>query len=94
MASASNSESWWSGSHRLAGLRRFAVAITALNILGHFVLGFEQSWAQPLVALGAAYGVELILESVGAWAERRTPSFRGGWCALVDFLLQLRLEVR
>jgi hypothetical protein len=58
-----------------------------LNVLGHFVLGFEQSWAQPLVALAAAYGVELILEGVGAWAERRPPVFRGGWCALVNFLL-------
>ncbi len=59
---------------RLPALRRFAVAITVLNVLGHFVLGFEQSWAQPLVALATAYGVELILESVGAWAERRTVS--------------------
>ena len=73
--------------NRLPALRRFAVAITILNVLGHFVLGFEQSWAQPLVALATAYGVELILEAVGAWAERRTAQFRGGWCALVDFLL-------
>jgi enediyne biosynthesis protein E5 len=73
--------------NRLPALRRFAVAITILNVLGHLVLGFEQSWAQPLVALAAAYGVELTLESVGAWAERRTPQFRGGWCALLDFLL-------
>ncbi len=63
------------------------MAITILNVLGHFVLGFEQSWAQPLVALAAAYGVELTLESVGAWAERRPVQFRGGWCALLDFLL-------
>jgi hypothetical protein len=72
---------------RLAALRRFAAAITILNLLGHFVLGFEQSWAQPLVALATAYAMELILEAVGAWAERRTPQFRGGWCALIDFLL-------
>ena len=63
------------------------MAITILNVLGHFVLGFEQSWAQPLVALATAYSVELILERVGAWAERRPVLFRGGWCALVDFLL-------
>ena len=66
-------------SNRLPALRRFAVAITILNVLGHFVLGFEQSWAQPLVALATAYRVELILEGVGAWAERRPPQFRGGW---------------
>src|SRR5436309_3355580 len=73
--------------NRLPALRRFAVAITLLNVLGHFVLGFEQSWAQPLVAMAAAYSVELILEGVGAWAERRTAQFRGGWRALVNFLL-------
>lgn len=72
---------------RLPALRRFAVAITVLNLLGHFVLGFEQSWAQPMVALAAAYTMELTLEAVGAWAEKRRPQFRGGWCALVDFLL-------
>lgn len=72
---------------RLPALRRFAVAITILNVLGHFVLGFEQSWAQPLVALATAYALELALEAVGAWAEHRRPQFIGGWCALVDFLL-------
>lgn len=72
---------------RLPALRRFAVAITVLNVLGHFVLGFEQSWAQPLVAMATAYVMELTLEAVGAWSERRTPQFRGGWCALLDFLL-------
>ena len=45
--------------HRLAGLRRFAIAITFLNILGHTFLGFEQSWAQPFVSLLAAYLMEL-----------------------------------
>ena len=58
-----------------------------LNVLGHFVLGFEQSWAQPLVALATAYGVELTLEAVSAWAERRSPLFRGGWARSIDFLL-------
>src|SRR5947209_5194925 len=72
---------------RLAALRRFAVAITILNVLGHFVLGFEQSWAQPLVALATGYAMELALERIGAWADRRSPQYRGGWCALVDFLL-------
>ncbi|WP_205678726.1 hypothetical protein [Aquisphaera insulae] len=72
---------------RLPALRRFAAAITILNLLGHLVLGFEQSWAQPLVAVATAYGVELLLEAVGAWAERRPPRFLGGGLALVDFLL-------
>jgi hypothetical protein len=58
-----------------------------LNVLGQTVLGFEQSWAQPLVALATAYGVELLLEVISAWSERRTPQFRRGWRSLVDFLL-------
>jgi hypothetical protein len=77
----------WEGSIRLAGLRRFAIAITALNVLGHTVLGFEQSWAQPLVSLATAYGMELLIESLEAWSQGRAPRFLGGWRRLVDFLL-------
>lgn len=72
---------------RIAALRRFAVAISVLNILGHSVLGFEQSWAQPLVALAVAYTLELVLELLTARAERRRPRFVGGPQALLDFLL-------
>src|SRR6476469_4573824 len=80
-------ENWWSASNRLAGLRRFAVAITALNVLGHFVLGFEPSWATPLVALGVACGLELLLEWIDARANKRTPYFVGGILPFTDFLL-------
>jgi hypothetical protein len=72
---------------RLGGLRRFAIAITILNILGHTVFGFEPAWAQPLVALAAAYGMELLLESVDAWAVGRRPKFAGTPRQFVDFLL-------
>jgi enediyne biosynthesis protein E5 len=74
-------------SQRLAGLRRFAIAITLLNLLGHTVLGFEQSWAQPLIALGTAYSVELLLELVDARANQRSLQFVGGVQKFVDFLL-------
>ena len=57
--------------NRLAGLRRFAVAITALNLLGHTVLGFEAAYAYPLVALATGYGTELLLEIVEARAQQR-----------------------
>ena len=72
---------------RLGGLRRFAIAITILNILGHTVFGFEPAWAQPLVALAAAYGMELLLESVDAWATGRRPKFAGTRRQFVDFML-------
>jgi Na+-translocating ferredoxin:NAD+ oxidoreductase RnfD subunit len=63
---------------RLGGLRRFAIAITVFNILGHTVFGFEQSLAQPLAALATAYSMEIILELIDAWANRRSPNFLGG----------------
>ncbi|MDJ0597667.1 MAG: enediyne biosynthesis protein UnbU [Crocosphaera sp.] len=73
--------------HRLAGLRRFAIAITFLNILGHTFLGFEQSWAQPFVSLLAAYFMELSLETVESFSLKKTPRFWGNITTLIDFLL-------
>lgn len=77
---------------RLGGLRRFAVAITVLNILGHAFFGFEQSLAQPLVALAAAYSVELLLEFIDAVCNRRAPTFMGGGARrFVEFLLSAHI---
>ena len=72
---------------RLAALRRFAIAITVLNIAGHAFLGFEQSLAQVLVSLTTTYSLELGLEAIDARANRRTPRFKGGPKVLIDFLL-------
>jgi enediyne biosynthesis protein E5 len=82
----------WEKSTRLAGLRRFAVAITVLNILGHTLFGFEQSLAQPVVALLTAYGLELLLEVISAWSKRRKPQFSGGALNFVDFLLPAHIS--
>ena len=77
---------------RLGGLRRFAVAITILNILGHAFFGFEQSLAQPLVALASAYTVELLLEFIDARLNRRPLRFMGGGPRkFVDFLLSAHI---
>lgn len=81
----------WHRDTRLGGLRRFAFAITLLNLLGHTVLGFEQSWAQPLVSLGAAYGTELLLEWLSALASGRAPRYRGGPKVMVNFLLSAHI---
>jgi Na+-translocating ferredoxin:NAD+ oxidoreductase RnfD subunit len=81
----------WDRNDRLAGLRRFAVAITVLNILGHFFLGFEQSWAQPLVGLGAAYATEILLELVDARLNHRRYRFLGGARNAIDFLLSAHI---
>ena len=73
---------------RVAALRRFGAAITVLTILGHAVLGFEQSYAHVVVALATAYSMEVLLELVDAAACRRAPGFLGGGVVrVIDFLL-------
>jgi enediyne biosynthesis protein E5 len=76
----------------LPGLRRFAVAITILNVLGHAFFGLEQSFVQPLVSLTAAYGTELLLEVVDARCNHRRPRFAGGLRPLIDFLLSAHIS--
>lgn len=72
---------------RVAALRRFALSITAFTVVGHFFLGMEESWAQPAVALGTAYALELLLEAIDAWGHRRRARFLGSPGAFVTFLL-------
>lgn len=77
---------------RLGGLRRFAIAITVLNILGHAFFGFEQSFAQPVVAVGSAYSVELLLEFIDARCNRRPLRFLGGGVRrFIEFLLSAHI---
>lgn len=68
-------------------LRRFAIAITGLTVVGHGFLGFEQSVAQPLIALATAYPMQIALEWVHARSRGLTPRFQGGMSSLIDFLL-------
>src|SRR5262245_5758600 len=82
-----NGHGAWAADNRLAGLRRFAVAITVLNILGHTVLGFEQAWIVPVVAVLSACTTELLFETIDAIAIGRPVRFRGGAQAVIDFLL-------
>ncbi len=77
---------------RLPALRRFAFAITLLNLVGHLYLGFEPSYAQPLVALGTAYSLELLLEWVDSRARHRAPRYAGGPAALASFLLPAHIS--
>ncbi len=77
----------WVEAKRLGGLRRFAIAITVLNLLGHTVFGFEQSWLQPFASLAAAYCCEIFIEFMEARAEKRKPHFLGGWRKTINFLL-------
>jgi hypothetical protein len=77
----------WLQARRLGALRRFAFAITVFNLLGHTVLGFEQSWAQPCLSVATAYACELFLEWREAREHGRAPRFLGDWRRTVDFLL-------
>jgi len=73
---------------RLGALIRFSIAITVLNVLGHTVLGFEVSVAQTLVCAATGYLIEITLETVAAWSEKRKPLYAGGgFRNLVIFLL-------
>jgi Na+-translocating ferredoxin:NAD+ oxidoreductase RnfD subunit len=76
---------------RLPALRRFAAAITILNVLGHTVLGFEQSLAQPVVALLTAYSMEILLEILESRRLGRQPRFLKGGVAAIDFLLSAHI---
>jgi hypothetical protein len=73
---------------RLKALKRFAISITLLNIVGHTVLGFETSVLQVLISAGTAYAAELILQTVDDWSHDRRPAYLGnGFNGFVVFLL-------
>lgn len=86
-----NESAWSSNELRLGGLRRFAIAITVFNLLGHFWFGFEQSWAQLFVSLATAYSTELGLEWLDARGNRRRPAYAGGFVRFVNFLLSAHI---
>lgn len=77
--------------NRLGGLRRFAVAITAFNILGHTIFGFEQPWIAPFVGVLTAYICEIWFELLDCYVQQRKPRFSGGWRNGVDFLLSAHI---
>ena len=72
---------------RVAALVRFATSITAFNILGHLLLGFEQSPITPVLCVLTSYAVALLLETLDAWAAGRRADYRGGPRAFAVFLL-------
>src|SRR5689334_2422776 len=71
----------------LTALRRFAVSITVFTVLGHLLLGFEQAYLTPIVALATAYALSIVLEWVDARAHARPVRYRGSFGNLVTFML-------
>jgi enediyne biosynthesis protein E5 len=72
---------------RVRALRRFAMSITALTVLGHLFLGFEQAPLTPVVVVLVGYAAALLFEALDSWARERTPDFAGGVGAMATFLL-------
>ncbi|MDN3292812.1 hypothetical protein QWM81_01880 [Streptomyces ficellus] len=73
---------------RYLALRNFAISISVFNILGYTLLGFEQPWLWPILAVLCGYTTEIVLELISAWAYKRAPRFRGrGVRGLYEFLL-------
>jgi enediyne biosynthesis protein E5 len=73
---------------RYLALRNFALSISAFNVFGYTLLGFEQPWLWPILAVLAAYATEIAFEAISAWAHQRAPRFRGnGARGVYEFLL-------
>jgi hypothetical protein len=62
---------------RYLALRNFALSISIFSIFGYTILGFEQPWAWPLLALATGYSTEIVMELAQSWFERRRPRFIG-----------------
>jgi hypothetical protein len=73
---------------RYLALRNFAISISAFNVFGYTLLGFEQPWLWPIISVAVASTTETALEILSAWAQRRPPRFRGnGLRGVYEFLL-------
>jgi hypothetical protein len=71
---------------RLFALWYFTALMIIWNLVGHTVLGFEQSWATPLTAIFTAIAVSMLLEWVDASATNRELRFAGGPGTFLNFL--------
>lgn len=72
---------------RLFALWYFAILLTLWVVLGHLVLGFEQSWLQSIVGIVSACIVQWLLEWVDATSNGRKPRYAGRWFEVISFLL-------
>lgn len=71
---------------RLFALWYFTTLMMVWNILGHIRLGFEQSWATPVVAVLTAILVSMFLDWVDARANKRDLRFTGSVGDFLNFL--------
>jgi enediyne biosynthesis protein E5 len=71
---------------RLFALWYFTTLMIVWNVLGHTVLGFEQSWATPVAAVLTAIAVSMFLDWVDARACDRELRFTGSLGSFLNFL--------
>ena len=71
---------------RLFALWYFTTLMILWNVVGHTVLGFEQSWASPLTAIAASIAVSVLLDWVDARAKGRELRFTGSLANFINFL--------
>ncbi len=74
---------------RIIALRRFALGISLLTVLGHTLLEFEQPHQYVIVALLAGYLMDLLLETISAFLDHRPPRYQGD---LINFLLPAHIS--
>ncbi|MFY1636731.1 enediyne biosynthesis protein [Solwaraspora sp. WMMB335] len=73
---------------RYLALRNFAISISVFNIFGYTLLGFEQPWLWPILAVLVGYATELVFETFSARMHGRAPRYTGrGGRGLYEFLL-------
>ena len=71
---------------RLFALWYFTILMTMWNIIGHSSLGFEQSWATPIVAVATAIAVSMLLDWIDARAVGREVRFAASAGDFLNFL--------
>jgi Na+-translocating ferredoxin:NAD+ oxidoreductase RnfD subunit len=71
---------------RLFALWYFTTLMIVWNVVGHTILGFEQSWATPVTAIVTAVVVSMFLDWVDAWSRKRELRFTGSVGNFLNFL--------
>ena len=73
---------------RYLALRNFAISISVFNIFGYTLLGFEQPWLWPFLAVLAGYTTEIVFELDQRLGLPAPPRFLGnGARGVYEFLL-------